>query len=110
VPRTTVELAAWLLLSVTAGICEEAIFRGYLQVQLGALTKSAAAGIVLSALLFGFGHAYQGWASSGLLAFYGLLFGLLTHWRGTVRPAMIAHAWQDSFTGIIGAALLRRPR
>jgi hypothetical protein len=43
-----------------------------------------------------------------LLAFYGLLFGLLTHWRGTVRPAMIAHAWQDSFIGIVGAALLRR--
>jgi membrane protease YdiL (CAAX protease family) len=97
-----------LVLSVSAGICEETIFRGYLQVQLGALTKSTIAGIVLSAILFGFGHAYQGWAPAGLLAFYGLLFGLLTHWRGTVRPAMIAHAWQDSFIGIVGAALLRR--
>jgi membrane protease YdiL (CAAX protease family) len=107
-PRTIGELVAWVALSVTAGICEEGIFRGYLQVQLRALTKSTVAGLVLSAVLFGFGHAYQGWGAAGLLAFYGLLFGLLTHWRGTVRPAMIAHAWQDSFTGIVGAALLRR--
>ena len=62
----------------------------------------------ISALLFGLGHVYQGWVASGLLVFDGLLFGLLTHWRGTVRPAMIAHAWQDSFTGIVGSALLRR--
>jgi hypothetical protein len=25
----------------------------------------------------------------------GILYGILTHWRKSLRPAMIAHAWQD---------------
>jgi uncharacterized protein len=35
VPQTNVELLLWLALSTTAGICEEIIFRGYLQKQFG---------------------------------------------------------------------------
>ena len=38
-PQTSMELGLWMLLSITAGICEEAIYRGYLQRQLGALTR-----------------------------------------------------------------------
>jgi membrane protease YdiL (CAAX protease family) len=59
-PRRGIELTLWIALSVTAGICEETIFRGYLQRQFMALTKSAPAGILLSAAAFGAAHAYQG--------------------------------------------------
>jgi uncharacterized protein len=59
-PHGGFELASWIALSVTAGICEGAIFRGYLQRQFMALTKSTAAGILLSAATFGAAHAYQG--------------------------------------------------
>ena len=41
-----------------------------------------------------------------------MLIGLCTeqcsgvcHWRGTVRPGMIAHAWQDSLSGVLGGVL-----
>lgn len=102
-PHGGAEMALWIALSVTAGICEETIFRGYLQRQFMALTQSAAAGIILSALAFGAAHAYQGFRMVILIAIYGSMFGVLAYWRGTVRPGMIAHAWEDSLGGIVGA-------
>ena len=66
-----------------------------------ALTKSATAGILLSAAIFGAAHAYQGFRMTILIAVYGAMFGLLAHWRGSVRPGMIAHAWQDSLNGVL---------
>ena len=104
-PRNALEIVPWIALSITAGICEEAIFRGYLQPQLGALTRSAPAGILLSAAAFGAGHAYQGFRAAVLIALYGAMFGLLAHWRRSVRPGMIAHAWQDSLSGLVLAKL-----
>ena len=100
-PHGIGELALWIALSVSAGICEETIFRGYLQRQFAAFTKSAPAGIFLSAAAFGAAHAYQGPRMMILIAVYGLLFGILAHWRRSVRPGMIAHAWQDSLNGLV---------
>lgn len=40
VPHGGTEIILWIALSVTAGICGETIFRGYLQRQFMALTKS----------------------------------------------------------------------
>jgi membrane protease YdiL (CAAX protease family) len=104
-PRNAIEFVLWVALAVTAGICEEAIFRGYLQYQFTAVTRNSAAGIVLSSAAFGFAHAYQGSQMIILIGVYGLMFGILAHWRGSVRPGMIAHAWQDSFSGIVGALM-----
>jgi hypothetical protein len=100
-PRTKAELALWVLVALTAGICEEALFRGYLQRQLIAFTGSVPAGLILSAIVFGAGHAYQGLRSAALIAIYGLMFGLLAEWRKSVRAGMIAHAWQDTLSGVV---------
>jgi membrane protease YdiL (CAAX protease family) len=102
-PHGALEVVLWILLSVSAGICEEAVFRGYFQVQFMALTRNATAGILLSAALFGAVHAYQGYKMVILIAAYGAMFGCLSYWRGSVRPGMIAHAWQDSLSGVLGA-------
>lgn len=102
-PHRGRELTAWIALSVTAGICEEAIFRGYLQRQFMALTKSAPAGILLSAAVFGLAHVYQGFRMVILISLYGAMFGILAYWRGNVRPGMIAHAWQDSLNGVLAS-------
>src|SRR5439155_27093116 len=47
-PQSSMEMGLWILLSITAGICEEAIYRGYLQRQLGALTRNEWSGNALS--------------------------------------------------------------
>jgi membrane protease YdiL (CAAX protease family) len=95
------ELVAWIALSITAGICEETIFRGYLQRQFLAMTKNAPAAIVLSAAAFGGAHAYQGIRMVILISLFGAMFGTLAYWRGTVRPGMIAHGWQDSSNALL---------
>lgn len=105
-PHGRGEIALWVAVSVSAGICEETIFRGYLQRQLIALTKSAPAGILLSAAAFGAGHWYQGFRMTILISLYGVMFGILAYWRRSVRPGMIAHAWQDSLSGVV-AGLMR---
>jgi membrane protease YdiL (CAAX protease family) len=38
---------------MTAGFCEEAIFRGYLMQQFSARTKSAILGVILQGAVFG---------------------------------------------------------
>ena len=99
-PESGLELALWLVLSATAGFCEEIMFRGYLQQQFRAATRSTAAAIVLQAVVFGIAHAYQGGRRIILIAVYGALFGMLAAWRKSLRPGMIGHAMQDSFSGI----------
>jgi len=104
-PHGGAEITLWIALSVTAGICEETIFRGYLQRQFMALTKSDPAGILLSAAAFGAAHAYQGFRMVILIGLFGAMFGILAYWRRSVRPGMIAHAWQDSLGGVVGSLM-----
>jgi membrane protease YdiL (CAAX protease family) len=106
-PHRGIELTLWIALSVTAGFCEETVFRGYLQRQFMALTQSAPAGILLSAAAFGAAHAYQGFRMVILIGLYGAMFGILAYWRRSVRPGMIAHAWNDSLNGVL-ASLARQ--
>ncbi len=104
-PRGPLESLFWIALSVTAGICEEAIYRGYLQRQFIAFSKSATIGIVGSAIVFGAGHAYKGGAGAMRIVLFGVLFGVLAYWRKSVRPGMIAHAFTDAFAGVLARLL-----
>ena len=99
-PRTGMELGVWIALSATAGLCEEIMFRGYLQKQFRVATRSTAAAIVMQAIVFGIAHAYQGGRRIVLIGVYGALFGILAAWRKSLRPGMIGHALQDSFSGV----------
>jgi len=106
VPHGGAEIAAWIALSLTAGICEETVFRGYLQKQFMALTQSAPAGILISGIAFGTAHTYQGWRMVVLISVLGTMLGVLAYWRRSLRPGMILHTWQDSLGGI-AAGLMR---
>lgn len=100
-PQTKLEIAMWCMLSVTAGICEEAIYRGYLQRQFAALSRRLPVGIVASALVFGGVHLYQGWQRAAVIAASAVLFGIVSAWRKSVRPGMIAHAVQDGIAPLL---------
>ena len=60
-PRGLIEVALWIALSASAGFCEEIVYRGYLQRQVRAFSGSRALAVPGQALVFGVGHAYQGW-------------------------------------------------
>jgi membrane protease YdiL (CAAX protease family) len=100
-PQGRVEIALWVVLSITAGVCEEAVYRGYLQKQFMALTRSVPAGIILSALAFGLAHSYQGFARASTISVLGAMSGVLAYWCRSVRPGMIAHALQDMLGAFI---------
>jgi membrane protease YdiL (CAAX protease family) len=104
-PNGPIEDVLWVMLSLTAGICEEIFFRGYLQRQFAALTKSTAAGLILQGVVFGASHGYQGWKYMCIIAVYGSMFGLLAQWRGSLRPGMITHFVQDALGGLLGSRL-----
>lgn len=106
-PKTSVEMVMWVCVSVTAGFCEEFVFRGYLQRQFLALTGKIEAAVVLQAIIFGTAHLYQGWKGALTITVYGALFGILAAWRKSLRPGMIQHAAQDSLVGLVGGFLLR---
>jgi len=108
-PHSFLDLGMFILVAITAGIVEETVFRGYFQKQFSALTGSALIGIVLSAALFGSGHVYQGKMMAVVLGFYGLMFGVMAHFRRNLRPGMIAHIVQDSFSGSMLFFLTRHP-
>lgn len=99
-PQNGLELLLWIVLSISAGFCEELVFRGYLLQQFAHLGRSIFAGIVAASLIFGFAHGYEG--ASGMIAItiYGALFCLLAIRRGSLRAGMMAHAWHDIFSGI----------
>jgi uncharacterized protein len=100
-PQGLLESIVWVALAVTAGICEETIFRGYLQRQFVAWTRNAPFGVLLSASLFGAGHVYQGAKATVVIGVYGLMFGILAEVRQNLRPGIITHAWHDAITGLI---------
>jgi uncharacterized protein len=101
-PQRAGEILLWVGVSVSAGICEELVFRGYFQRQFEVFTRSKWIALFLQAALFGISHGYQGLEACVKIALFGALYGLLALWRGSLRPGMIAHAGSDILSGIFG--------
>lgn len=101
VPHGVLESVLWVLLSISAGISEELVFRGYLQRQLTAFTGRTSIAVLLQAAIFGIAHGYQGVQACGAIALYAALLTLLALWRKSLRPGMIAHAWTDIAGGLL---------
>ena len=99
-PKTGIEIAAWVLVSLTAGVAEELVFRGYFQRQFEALTQRPLAALAMQAALFGVSHGYQGISACVKITVIGAMFGALALWRRSLRPGMLAHAWTDIASGI----------
>jgi membrane protease YdiL (CAAX protease family) len=97
------ERLAWVLVAVSVGFCEEVVYRGYLQVQLTAFTRSATVAVVLQAILFGMAHGEQGLGPALRVSVYGLVLGLLAAWRGSLLPGILCHVAIDLASGLIGS-------
>jgi hypothetical protein len=98
-PQSLLEIVIWIGVSITAGICEELAFRGFLQRQFHALTGNVAVAVLLQGLVFGLFHAYQGWRNVAVISVLGVLYGALAAWRGNLRANIVTHAWGDVWEG-----------
>lgn len=86
-------VADFLLISILAGLGEEALFRGFLQTALAGYVDVSIA-IILASLAFGLAH-YISSAYVVFTAVLGILFGVLYAWSGNIAVPMIAHAAYD---------------
>jgi membrane protease YdiL (CAAX protease family) len=106
-PHTRSELSWWVAVSLSAGFCEEFIFRGYLiwafQPVLGLW---GAAGF--SVVVFAAAHAYQG--AKGILAtgVVGSLLTLVVLISGSLWPAIALHALTDIGAGLVAWLAFRK--
>jgi uncharacterized protein len=98
-PQSFLEVVLWIATCATAGVCEEMVFRGYLQRQLHALTGSLVTAVVAQGVIFGLFHAYQGWKNVTVICVLGILYGALAAWRRNLRVNIVAHAWSDLWEG-----------
>jgi membrane protease YdiL (CAAX protease family) len=101
-PQRAVEIVLWIGVSISAGFCEEFVFRGYFQRQFQVFAHSRWIALGLQAMLFGIAHGYQGMEACVKIAAFGALYGLFAMWRKSLRPGMIAHAGSDILSGIFG--------
>src|SRR2546425_962185 len=83
----------WVL-AVTAGLCEEFLYRGFALWYFTSLAGSVA-GFVLAAVLFGLGHLYLGRMHVVRTAIVGAVFGLLVIGTGSLWVAIVLHAAMD---------------
>ena len=110
-PQTVWQVLLWVALSTTAGIVEEFVFRGYLLQQFASIGGKSIGGkserrgtlwvgVLVSSLLFGAAHGYEGIGAMIAIVAFGALFCVLAIQRKSLRAGMMAHAWHDSVAGI----------
>lgn len=97
-PQSPTEERVFFLLSITAGICEEILFRGLLIAVL-AVSMGMWPSLILSTAIFGLGHAYQGWKGIGRTAAAGLVLALFAVGSGSLFVPILLHAVGDLTSG-----------
>jgi len=108
-PRSPRERRAFDLMAITAGICEEILYRGLLLAVLAAGLGTWPA-VVLSSAIFGVGHAYQGGKGVAKTGAVGLVMALLAVGSGSLFVPMLVHAVVDLTGGrILDAASRAAP-
>ncbi len=97
-PHTRGELKGFTAVSLTAGICEELIYRGFVFWYISVWTGPIIA-LALSSILFGFAHVYLGYSHVIKTSIVGLVFALIVLASGSLWPVIIIHAVMDMVAG-----------
>lgn len=105
-PHTRSELGWFVALSLSAGICEEFIFRAYLIWAFQSLLGLGGAA-ALSIAVFAAAHAYQGARGVIGTGVVGVLLTLVVLISGSLLPAIVLHALIDIGQGFAAWLVLR---
>jgi len=89
-----------LLVSVSAGVCEELVFRWYLYSFIEQQASWIAA-VFISSFVFGLWHLYLGWKYVIRTAFVGAVLCIVYLYFESILVAMIAHILMDVYSGTI---------
>lgn len=106
-PRTRRERNSFYLLSITAGICEEILYRGFVFAYLSSYMNLVMV-IIISSLLFGLAHSYQGFKGVPQTGLIGLALALLYVFTGSLWASMVLHAAIDLGYGFLSWLALQQ--
>ena len=107
-PRNANELGRFNAVSVTAGIVEETLWRGFLIWYLAQVMPVWAAAVI-SAVGFGAAHAYQGRENVPKIIAVGAVFAILYLVSGSLWLPMVLHAAVDLLQGRTLYEVMKRP-
>jgi membrane protease YdiL (CAAX protease family) len=107
-PQSTVELLPFLALAVTAGLCEEFIYRGFAMAVLARLGSPAWAAVLASSVLFGLAHLYQGRGGLVSTMIIGTVFGTGRIAYDSLVPVVFWHTAVDAVAGVAGPRYLTK--
>ena len=105
-PQSTEELLPFLALAITAGLCEEFLYRGFVMAVLARLGAVAWVAVLASSVLFGLAHLYQGRGGLVSTMFVGIVLGIGRVVYGSLVPVVFWHAAVDVVAGIAGPRYL----
>ena len=97
-PHSHHELRWFAAVAITAGICEELLYRGFLLCYLRAALDLGPA-IAVAALVFGLGHYYQGPRGILVTAVVGAVMFALYLFSGSLFVPMAVHGLVDFYSG-----------
>jgi membrane protease YdiL (CAAX protease family) len=107
-PQSSVELLPYLALATTAGICEEFLYRGFAMAALARVGLPVWGVVLLSSILFGLAHLYQGRSGFVGTLLIGVLFAVARTVYGSLVPVVLWHMAVDAVAGIAGPRYLLR--
>lgn len=96
-PRTPGERRLFTVVGITAGVCEEWLYRGFFLAVVGAMTGGLPSWVlvVMAAAAFGLAHAYQGRAGIVLTGVLGGVMAALYLDTGSLLLPVLLHAAID---------------
>lgn len=108
-PRSDLEARWFARLAITAGVCEELLYRGYLLWYLGHWFALLPA-VLIASLVFGVGHVYQGARGVVITTFVGLFMSGIYLLTGSLAACVVIHALMDLHAGHMArVAFTREP-
>lgn len=105
-PRVRAEKWTAFALVLTVAVCEEFIYRGFIQSLFQLILHSFVAGAFVSAIFFAAAHVYQGKRGLATTFIAGLIFSGVRVWTNSLLPSMIIHFAVDFSAGIASMRLL----
>ncbi len=105
-PQSAVELLPYLALAITAGLCEEFLYRGFAMAVLGRVGLQAWAVVLISSILFGLAHSYQGRGGIAMTLIIGTILGTSRIAYDSLVPAIFWHSAVDVVAGTAGPRYL----
>jgi membrane protease YdiL (CAAX protease family) len=105
-PQSTVELLPFLALAITAGLCEEFLYRGFAMAVMARLGSPVWLAVLISSILFGLAHLYQGRGGFvSTMVIGGVLGGGRIAYDSLV-PVVFWHSAVDVVAGVAGPRYL----